>query len=54
MVEMVYTHNRPGILYKNISESTGMVKKELETEPGGCYLLGYNRKEKAFTFEKMD
>jgi hypothetical protein len=50
IVELIYTHNRPGILYKNISESTGIVKKEIETEPNGCYILGYDRKEKTFTF----
>lgn len=50
MVELIYTHSRPGILYKNISESTGTVKKEIETEPRGCYILGYDRKERAFTF----
>jgi hypothetical protein len=51
-VEMIYTYNRPGILHKNVTESTGVVKKELETEPNGCYVLGYDRKENAFTFEK--
>ncbi|MDR1374417.1 MAG: hypothetical protein LBJ24_05530 [Treponema sp.] len=50
MVELIYTHNRPGILYRNVSESTGIVKKEIETEPKGRYIVGYDRKEKTFTF----
>ncbi|MDR2186226.1 MAG: hypothetical protein LBO80_11275 [Treponema sp.] len=49
-VELIYTRSRPGVLYRNVTESTGVVKKEIETEPGGCYKLGYDRKEKAFTF----
>jgi hypothetical protein len=50
--EISYSHNRPGVFYRNVTENTGVVKKELLTEPGGCYILGFDRKESAFTFEK--
>jgi hypothetical protein len=50
-VDMSYTYNRPGILYKNVSESTGLVKKELVVEASTSYTLGFNRDANEFTFE---
>jgi hypothetical protein len=49
--ELSYTHNRPGIIYKNVSESTGVVKKELALEPKTSYLLGFNRDTNEFTLD---
>jgi hypothetical protein len=51
-LEVQYTHNRPGVIYKNVTTSTGTVKKDIVVEAGKRYLLGYNRKEEAFTFEE--
>jgi hypothetical protein len=51
-VEMSYYHNRPGFFYKNVTSTTDAIKKELAVEAGKKYLLGFDRKEKTFTFEE--
>ncbi|MDR2522348.1 MAG: hypothetical protein LBC93_01390 [Synergistaceae bacterium] len=50
MVEVSYSYTRPGVLYKNVTQSTGAVQKELVTEPRKSYLLGFDRNAEAFTF----
>ena len=52
-VEISYSYSRPGILYKNVTQSTGVVKKTLEVEAGKSYMLGFDREEENFTFEEM-
>ena len=52
-VEISYTYTRPGILYKNVSQSTGVVKKELVVEAYKNYYLGFDRKAEQFTFEEL-
>jgi hypothetical protein len=51
-VELSYYHNRPGILYKNVTTTTDTVKKELKVEPNKTYLLGFDRKAETFTLEE--
>jgi hypothetical protein len=51
-LELQYTHNRPGIMYKNVTSSTGIVKKEIVVEANKNYMLGFDRKAEAFTFEE--
>jgi hypothetical protein len=51
-LELQYTHNRPGLMYKNVSTSTGLVKKEFVVEAGKTYVLGFDRKNENFTFEE--
>jgi hypothetical protein len=51
-LELQYTHNRPGLLYKNVTTSTGLVKKDIVVGANKRYLLGFDRKEEAFTFEE--
>jgi hypothetical protein len=52
-VEISYTHSRPGVLHKNVTETFGPVKKELVTEANKSYLLGFDRKDNTFTFEEI-
>jgi hypothetical protein len=51
-LELQYTHNRPGLLYKNVSTSTGLVKKEFVFEAGKTYHIAFDRKEETFTLEE--
>jgi hypothetical protein len=51
-LELQYTHNRPGIMYKNVTSSTGLVKKDIVVEANKSYMLGFDRKAEAFTFEE--
>jgi hypothetical protein len=51
-LELQYTHNRPGVIYKNVSTSTGLVKKEFVFEAGKRYHIGFDRKEETFSFEE--
>ncbi|MCL2154244.1 MAG: hypothetical protein FWH53_01130 [Leptospirales bacterium] len=53
VVEMSYTYSRPGILYKNVTETIGPVKKELLVESGKSYLLGFDRENESFTFTEL-
>jgi hypothetical protein len=50
VVEMQYTHSRPGILHRTVTQVYGPVTRELETLPGRNYLLGFDRKAQSFTF----
>lgn len=52
-LELQYTHNRPGIMYKNVTSSTGLVKKDFVVEANKTYLLGFDRKEETFTFTEQ-
>jgi hypothetical protein len=53
VIEMSYTHNRPGIIYKNVTTTVGPVKKELIIAANKTYLLGFDRKEETFTFTEL-
>jgi hypothetical protein len=53
-VEVSYSYTRPGVLHKNVTTTTDVVKKELVTEARKNYLLGFNRDENVFTFEEYD
>lgn len=52
-VVMRYDHNRMGVVYRNVSKSTGEVEKQLQIEPRGRYRLGFDKKAESFTFEKI-
>ena len=52
-VEMSYSHSRPGVLHRAVTHTYGPVTKELETEPGKSYLLGFDRDAENFTFAEM-
>lgn len=44
------TYTRPGVMYRSVSKSTGVVDKIIEAEPYGEYDLAFDRKEGAFSF----
>ena len=50
-VDVSYTYTRPGVMYRNVTKTTGNVQQQIETEPQGSYLLGFDREEEHFTFE---
>jgi hypothetical protein len=52
-LELQYTRNRPGVFYKNVTNSTGLVKKDFETEANKTYFLGFDRMEETFTFTEQ-
>ena len=52
-VQMSYTYTRPGIMYKNVTKSTGVIERELEVEKNKNYLLSYDRKVEDFVFEEL-
>lgn len=52
-VQISYTYTRPGVLHKNVTTTTDVVDKVLETQPRKSYLLGFNRKAENFTFEEI-
>lgn len=45
IVELSWQTTRPGLLYKNINEYYGPIKKELELKSGINYTLYYDEKE---------
>ncbi|MDR0382542.1 MAG: hypothetical protein LBH50_00975, partial [Spirochaetaceae bacterium] len=51
-VEISYYHNRPGIMYKNVTTTTDAVKKELQVEPNKKYRLGFDRQAETFSLEE--
>ena len=53
ILEIEYSYTRPGVMYKTVTKSTGVVKKEVTIEPNKSYLIGYDRKAEEFTFEEM-
>ena len=52
-VEASATTSRPGVLHKTVNETFGPVKLEVEVEPRKKYALGFNTKEKEFTFTEL-
>jgi hypothetical protein len=52
-VGISYTYTRPGVMYRSITKSTGLVERELEVEENKSYSLSFNRKEEDFVFEEM-
>ena len=52
-LEVNYTYTRPGVMYKSVSESTGIVSIEVEVEANKSYKIGYDRKAQDFTFEEI-
>ena len=53
MVQISYTHNRPGVMYKNVTKTTGAVERELVIEPNKTYKLSFDRKENDFVFAEI-
>jgi hypothetical protein len=51
-LQLQYTHNRPGLVYKNVTTSTGLVQKDIVAEADKTYFLGFDRQEETFTFEE--
>ena len=52
-IEASATTSRPGILHKTVNEIFGPAKLEVEVEPRKKYALGFNTKEKEFTFTEI-
>lgn len=53
IIVISYSYTRPGVLYKNVTKSTGEVRQEIEVEAGCSYMLGFDRGEETFTFEEL-
>ena len=51
-LEVEYNYQRPGVMHKTVTETTGRVKKVVETEANGVYLLGFDRKAGGFTLAR--
>ena len=49
-----YSYQRPSVMYKSVTKSTGITKVNVETLPNKSYILGYDRKEEKFTFETFE
>ena len=45
-----YTYQRPGVMYKTVSKTTGAVDVKIEVEANKSYELGFDRKTEEFTF----
>ena len=52
-VEVTYSHSRPGVIYRNVTESTGNVPLQIDTEPSGTYRLAFDRSSEQFIFEEI-
>ena len=53
-IEMSYSYTRPGVMYKTVTTSTDVVKKNLQVEENKTYILGFDRKKQQFTFEELE
>jgi hypothetical protein len=53
-VEVCYSYTRPGLLHKNVTSTTDVVKKDLVVDAKKSYLLGFDRSEDVFTFVEYD
>jgi len=53
-IEVSYTYTRPGIMYRNVTKSTGAVQKEVTVEPNRTYKIGFDRKAEEFIFEEVE
>ena len=53
-VTISYTYTRPGVMYKNVTKTTGAVEKELTIEENKNYILSFDRKKEEFTFEETE
>lgn len=49
-VQITYSYSRPGVMYRNVTKTTGAVDKVLEVQAGHSYQLGFDRKQEIFTF----
>lgn len=52
-VDVRYTYNRPGVLYKNVTTTTDVVQRQLDVQPGENYVLGFDRDAEEFTFDTI-
>ncbi len=50
ILEVEASTTRPGVVHKSVTEVFGPVKIEVEVEPKKKYMVGFNTKEKEFTF----
>jgi len=51
-LQVNYSYQRPGVMHKTVTTSTGVVKKAVETEPNKSYMLSFDRKAEQFVFEE--
>ena len=52
-LRLSYTHTRPGVVYRNVSTSTGTVDKLVTVKPSTTYKISFDRKEKTFLLEEI-
>lgn len=52
-VEISYTHNRAGVIYRNVTTTTGNVQKAIVVEAGKEYSLGFDKKQGEFVFIEL-
>jgi hypothetical protein len=53
-LDVIYTRTRPGVFYKSVSISTGLVKKEFVFVAGKTYVLGFDRDKEEFTLKETE
>ncbi|MDR2507234.1 MAG: hypothetical protein LBD67_04470 [Candidatus Accumulibacter sp.] len=53
LVELCHTYTRPGVMYKTVSQTTGVVQKELETEARKNYSLNFDKETGDFSLEAI-
>lgn len=53
VLEVQAQTQRPGVMYKSVMETFGPAKMEIEVEEKKKYTVGFDTKEKEFTFTEM-
>ncbi len=53
IIDVEYSYTRPGVVYKNVTTSTGVTRQEIEVEAGKRYVLRFDRKAEHFVFEEQ-
>ena len=53
VIEISYSHTRPGVFYKTVTKSTGIMAQQIEVEAEKTYRLGFNRDAETFIFEEI-
>lgn len=53
IIDVEYNYTRPGVVYKNVTTSTGVTRQEIEVEAGKRYVLRFDRKAEHFVFEEQ-
>ncbi len=52
-IEVQYSWTRPGVMYKNVTQTVGPTKIEVEVEESKKYNLSFNRDKEEFIFEEI-